>query len=160
MLHRILLASTLLSGPALAQSYTSPTFQAPLILGAPAKPAGAVNRAYMDARMGSRMIVTDPAFGNAACTGTSGDDTAAFQAAMQNEAGQIILEVGAGKLDVTDLAAVRARANVSAEAINAKLPAAVDLLQPLEGAIAGAIVGKLGVLAAVAGSPVQTGAAA
>lgn len=74
------------------------------------------------------------------------DAATRMQNAMANEAGQLVLEIGAGHLDVTDLAAVRARAEQSEQAIKAKLPDAVALLKPLEGAIAGAIVGKLGTL--------------
>jgi len=59
------------------------------------------------------------------------------------------LKVQTGALDLTNGAEVLAEAHAQAVQVAAKLPDAVELLRPLEGAITAGILGKLGALAAV-----------
>ena len=94
-------------------------------------------KAYLDAK------------GQAEASKVVTDASVRVQTAMANAAGQIALKVQTGALDLTNGAAVLAEAHTQAELVVAKLPDAVELLRPMEGAIAAGILGKLGALAAV-----------
>ena len=116
----------------LAPALSALVLAAATIIGAVATGISGRIKTYLDAK------------GQAEASKVLTDASTRVQSAMQNEAGNIALEIGAGHLDVTDLAAVNARAVQGEAAIVAKLPHAVDLLKPIEGAIAQGIAGKLG----------------
>ena len=93
-------------------------------------------KAYLDVR------------GQAQASAIVADASAALQAGMANSAGQIALKIQAGKLDVTNEAEIGAEAAAQATKLEAKLAGAVATAQPIAGALAEGILGKLGNLGA------------
>jgi Phage tail lysozyme len=83
------------------------------------------------------------AHGEAQASRVVTDANSRLQAAMANAAGQIALQIQAGKIDPTDLSSIRAAAEAAAEAIVRKLPDAVAAVRPVPDAIAQGVAGKI-----------------
>ena len=74
------------------------------------------------------------------------DASVRLQAAMGNAAGRLALGIQQGTIDPTDLISLRRAAASEAAGLAAKLPDALAMLRPLEGAVLDGILGKLGAL--------------
>jgi hypothetical protein len=81
--------------------------------------------------------------GHAELSAVVQDASERAQAAMQNAAGQIALEIQAGRIAPTDIGAMLNAALKQAEAIEHKIPDALAVLKPAPGAVAGGIMGKI-----------------
>lgn len=133
MTHQDLMA---LLGPLLAALVMA----AATIVGAVATGIAGRLRAYLDAK------------GQAEAGRVLADANGRMQDAMANAAGTMALKVQTGQLDLTDEAAVLAEGHLQAAKVMAKLPTLMEVLQPIQGAIAEGIVGKLGLGTLAAGS--------
>lgn len=88
-------------------------------------------RAYLDAK------------GHAEASRVVADASVRVQAAMQNAAGQIALEIQTGKLDPTNMASIRFAAARYATEVERKVPEALATLKPATNAVADGILGKV-----------------
>jgi hypothetical protein len=81
------------------------------------------------------------------------DANAVVQSAAQNASASIVAGIQSGRIDPTNRAGLMIAASDLASAVKAKVPDAIRILQPAEGAIAGMIADKA-LLAAVVPAPV------
>lgn len=83
---------------------------------------------------------------------------AIVQSAAENASAKIVADIHAGKLDPTNRAGLLVAANDAVAAVKAKVPDAITLLKPEEGALAGLIADKAVLVAAKAASAPQPAA--
>jgi hypothetical protein len=81
------------------------------------------------------------------------DANAVVQAAAQNASASIVAGIQSGRIDPTNRAGLMIAASDLASAVKAKVPDAIAILRPAEGAIAGMIADKA-LLAAIVPAPV------
>lgn len=79
---------------------------------------------------------------------------AIVQSAAENASAKIVADIQAGKLDPTNRTGMLIAASDLVSSVKAKVPDAVALLKPAEGAIAGMIVDKA-ILTTAAATPAQ-----
>ncbi len=85
------------------------------------------------------------------------DANTVIQAATQNASASIVAGIQSGKIDPTNRAGLMIAAADLASAVKAKVPDAIAILKPAEGAIAAMIVDKAVLAAAVPAAPLASG---
>ncbi len=101
-----------------------------------------------------------PVLGGAAASTTLANMNTIVQSAVSNAAGAVVAQIQTGQLSLTDKAGLQAAASLAAEAVKAKVPQALSILQPAEGVIAEMVLQKAHLAVAAPAVASVVGAAA